>query len=147
MSETATIVVEYDLPDPPEKVWRALTDPAILARWLMPNDIKAELGHRFTFRTQPIGDWDGVVHCEVLECDRPRRLAYSWRGGSRDQAKYGQYLDTIATWTLTPTATGGTTLRLEHSGFAPDSFAYQAMGQGWRGKIAERITQVLGQVA
>jgi uncharacterized protein YndB with AHSA1/START domain len=147
MSEAATIVVAYDLSDPPEKVWRALTEPEILARWLMPNDIKAEVGHRFNFRTQPIGDWDGVVECEVLECDPPRRLSYSWRGGSRDLAKYGQYLDTVATWTLTPTASGGTSLRLEHSGFAPDSFAYQAMGQGWRGKIAERITQVLAQAA
>ncbi len=81
------------------------------------------------------------------ECDAPRRLGYSWRGGSRDLAKYGQYLDTVATWTLTPTASGGTTLRLEHSGFPPDSFAFQAMGQGWRGNLAARITLVLAQAA
>jgi len=64
---TQSIEVDYDLPQPPEVVWRALTEPALLAKWLMQNDIKAEVGHRFTFQAPPIpGQWDGRVDCMVL---------------------------------------------------------------------------------
>jgi len=144
---TQSIVVEYDLPYPPEKVWRALTEPQLLAAWLMPNDIKAEVGHRFTFRAAPVPGWDGIVHCEVLVVEPCRRLRYSWRGGSDKNKEYGARLDTVATWTLTPTAVGGTRLRLDHDGFPLESFAFTAMNQGWRGKVAERIAQVLAQTA
>jgi uncharacterized protein YndB with AHSA1/START domain len=141
--ERQSIVVEYDLPASPQKVWRALTDPKLLEAWLMPNDIRAEVGHRFNLRAQPVAGWDGVVHCEILEVIPGRRLVYAWRGGSDTVQGYGQPLDTVVTWELTPAANGGTLLRLEHSGFDPDSFAFKMMGQGWRGKVAERITQVL----
>lgn len=146
MSEAASkqsIVVVYDLPDSPGKVWRALTEPALLAAWLMPNDIRAEVGHRFQFRAQPVPGWDGIVDCEVLEVVPAQRLVYSWRGGSRNVEGYGHALDTVVTWKLLPTAAGGTQLHLEHSGFDPDGFAFKMMGQGWRGKIAERISQLL----
>ncbi len=145
--ETQSIVVEYDLPDPPEKVWRALTEPALVAAWLMPNDIKPQVGHRFTFRAAPVPGWDGIVHCEVLAVEPNRRLRYSWRGGSDKLQNYGAALDTVATWTLTPTASGGTLLRLDHDGFPLESFAFPKMEQGWRGKIAERITLVLADLA
>jgi uncharacterized protein YndB with AHSA1/START domain len=144
---TQSIVVDYDLPDPPEKVWRALTEPELVARWLMPNDIKPEVGHRFTFRAAPVPGWDGIVHCEVLVVEPHRRLRYSWRGGSDKLKEYGAPLDTVATWTLTPTASGGTHLRLDHDGFPLESFAFTKMNQGWRGKVAERITQVLADAA
>jgi uncharacterized protein YndB with AHSA1/START domain len=154
MSETApstkatqSIVVEYDLPEPPEKVWRALTEPQLLARWLMPNDIKPVVGHHFTFRAPPVPGWDGTVHCEVLVVEPHRLLRYSWRGGSDNIKEYGALLDTVATWTLTPTAAGGTHLRLDHDGFPLESFAFTAMNKGWRGKVAERITQVLAETA
>ena len=141
----ASIVVSYDLPDPPKKVWRALTEPELLGAWLMPNDIRAEVGHRFNFRAQPVPGWDGIVYCEVLEVVPEKRLVYSWRGGSGKIEGYGHELDTVVTWDLVPTAAGGTQVRLEHSGFDPNSFAFKQMGQGWRGKIAERIQQVLSQ--
>lgn len=66
---TQSIVVEYDLPQPPEKVWRVLTEPELLSSWLMANDIRAVVGHKFTFRAQPMPHWDGIVHCEVMEVE------------------------------------------------------------------------------
>lgn len=142
-AETRSITVEYDLPQPPEKVWRVLTEPELLAAWLMPNDIKAEVGYRFNFQVQPAPGWDGVVHCEVLEVEPLRRLSYSWRGGADSNQGYGQAIDTVATWTLTPTADGGTHLRLDHTGFPPESFAFQVMGEGWRKHAGARMARVL----
>ena len=94
---TRSIVVERTLPYPPEKIWRALTQPELIGRWLMPNDFVAAVGHRFTFRTKPQGDWDGVVDCEVLAVEPHRRLRYSWRGGSDTNPRYGSRLDTVVT--------------------------------------------------
>lgn len=143
MSEDAkTIVVEYDLPHPPAKVWRALTEPALLAAWLMPNDFAPVVGHRFTFKSRPIREWDGTVDCQVLEVDAPKRLVYSWQGGAGEWR-----IDTQVRWTLEATARG-TRLTLEHSGFLPiHAHAFEAMSQGWRGKIAERISQILQDAA
>ncbi len=133
-----TIIVEYDLPHSPEKVWRALTEPALLAAWLMENDIAPVVGHRFTMRAQPMPGWDGIVRCEVLEADAPKRLRYTWVGGTAENK-----LDTTVTWTLTPTAKG-TRLLLEHAGFSPaNAFAFDALGRGWRGKVAERMSDAL----
>jgi uncharacterized protein YndB with AHSA1/START domain len=141
----ATIQVQYDLPDPPTKVWRALTEPDLLSRWLMPTDIRAEAGHRFTFRSEPRPGWDGIVYCEVLEVIPQERLVYSWRSGSSGQ-EGGHELNTIITWTLVPTSQGGTRLLLEHSGFEPEAFAFKAMSQGWSGKIAGRMSGVLASM-
>ncbi len=144
IEETKTIVVEYEIKRPPEAVWRALTEPQLLARWLMENDIRAEVGHRFTFRAPPIPGWDGVVHCEVLEVDPPKRLRYSWRGGSDDLQGYGTRIDTTVTWTLTATEGRGTLLRLEHAGFTEkNAFAFENLAKGWRGKLAARIEGLL----
>lgn len=137
------IVVEDVLPHPPEKVWRALTTSELIGRWLMPNDFKPVIGHRFIFKTRPMGSWDGVVHCEVREVEPNRRLVYSWKGGSDDNPKYGSKLDSVVTWTLTAEK-GGTRLRLVHAGFRSpgNDFAYDAMKQGWEhimGRIAEII--------
>ncbi|MFL6053299.1 MAG: SRPBCC domain-containing protein [Actinoallomurus sp.] len=81
-----TIRVDEFLAHPPARVWHALTDPAMLARWLMPNDFQPVVGHRFTFRThpRPNSGFDGVVHCEVLALEPQRLLRISWRGGSLD---------------------------------------------------------------
>ena len=128
-----TIVVDFDLPSPPAQVWRTLTEPALVARWLMETDIAPIVGRQFSFRGTPMGDWDGHVACEVLAVEPARLLRYSWRGGSG-----ANRLDTIVTWTLTPTSTGGTLLHLEHAGFADangSAFdAFTIMGGGWRGK-------------
>jgi uncharacterized protein YndB with AHSA1/START domain len=140
---TESIVVETDLPDPPERVWRALTEAALLEAWLMPNNIRAEVGAKFQFRTAPAPGWNGVVECEVLEVVPERLLVYSWRGGSKLAEGYGHEVETVLTWKLTPLDNGGTRLFMEHAGFDPDSFAFKVMGQGWRGKIVEKIRQVL----
>jgi len=137
--ETQSISLEYDLPYPPAKVWRALTDPELLAGWLMESDMKPLVGQNFTFRAKPTPWWDGIVRCEVLESDPQRRLRYSWRSGSAPSG-----LDTVVTWTLTPTPSGGTRLALEHSGFRPaDGQAFDGASQGWRRMIDERLREVL----
>ena len=139
-----SIIVDYSFTQPPKKVWRALTEPKLLGAWLMENDLQPVVGHRFTFKAQPVPGWDGIVHCEVLEADPPKRLRYAWRGGSDKLEGFGGKLDTVVTWTLTPTDGGGTLLHLEHAGFLPpNAFAYENMSKGWRGKLKERIAQVL----
>lgn len=146
MTDMRTITVEYDLPYPPAKIWRALTEPALLAKWLMPGDIAPVVGHKFTMRTQPMGGWDGVIHCEVLTAEPGKRLAYSWVGGSDSNDKYGQPLNTVATWTLTEKP-GGTLLLLEHSGFRPqDEFAFTALSGGWKSMGGTRLKQVLDAI-
>lgn len=94
-------------PHPAERVWLALTDRELLARWLMPNDFEPRIGHRFTFRTQPGPGFDGIVHCQVLELVEQRQLSISWKGGP---------IDTIVRFELSPEA-GGTRLRMRQSGF------------------------------
>lgn len=102
-----TIEIDRTYPHPRERVWRALTDPELLARWLMPNDFEPRVGHRFTFRTDPGPGFDGVVHCEVTEIEEPRLVAFTWVGGP---------LDTRVRFTLEEVP-GGTRLQVEHSGF------------------------------
>jgi uncharacterized protein YndB with AHSA1/START domain len=133
---THDIVVEEIIEQPIEKIWRALTSADLIAQWLMPNDFAAKVGHGFTFKTAPMGDWDGIVHCEVLEVSPPRRLVYSWRGGAQ---RAPGMLDTIVIWTLREVE-GGVLLRLVHAGFqAPENdSAFKAMSPGW-GRIAARI--------
>jgi uncharacterized protein YndB with AHSA1/START domain len=126
MSETRTLVVERLIPHPPEKIWRALTQGALLEEWLMKNDFTPTVGARFTFRTQPMPHWNGVVECEVLAIEPHRRLSYSWNAGD------GKKLYTTVTWTLTQ-VDGGTQLRMEQSGFGPqDDNNYKGAAYGWQ---------------
>ena len=104
-------------------MWRALTEPELLAQWLMANDMRPLVGHSFTFRPEPTPWWDGIVHCEVLEVDPHKRLRYSWRSGPESSR-----LDTVVTWTP-PTPSGGTRLALEHSGFLPPQ-RWRSTGRG-----------------
>jgi len=109
-AQTATISLEFDLPHAPEKVWRALTDPELLAEWLLPTvSWKLEKGHAFTFQTNPMPGWDGTVHCRVLDVETHTKISYAWVVGE---------LDTVVTFTLTPTTTG-TQLSIVQSGFKP----------------------------
>jgi uncharacterized protein YndB with AHSA1/START domain len=129
-----SIIVDYQPSAPPHKVWRALTEPQLLGNWLMPNDIKPEVGHRFTFRTTPATGFDGIVQCEVRKVEPNSQLVYSWIGGS---------LDTTVTWTLRPSSTGGTDLRLKHAGFGPEhGMTYDMLSEGWRKKAAESLERV-----
>jgi uncharacterized protein YndB with AHSA1/START domain len=110
-SQTESISFEFDLHHLPEKVWRALTDPVLLAEWLLPVvELKLEPGAAFTFKAQPQPGWDGIVNCRILEIDAHRKLSYTWVVGD---------IDTVVTFALTPTASG-TRLSLVQSGFKPD---------------------------
>jgi uncharacterized protein YndB with AHSA1/START domain len=143
MAALRSIVIERRLPHAPDKVWRALTDASLLGQWLMPCDFRPMVGHRFTFKAKPMGDWDGTVQCEVLACEPSHLLRYTWVGGAVGNKTYGSRLESAVTWTLTPVE-GGTLLRMEHAGFrSPENdVAYQAMSPGW-GRIAERLEQVV----
>jgi uncharacterized protein YndB with AHSA1/START domain len=115
-AKTRTVVVEREVPYPPEKIWRALTQPHLIEEWLMKGDFKPIVGHRFDFRA----DW-GSVDCQVRTVEPHKTLSYTW-------AAYG--LESV-TWTLTPTGTG-TRLRMEQTGFRPDQQqAYQGATAGW----------------
>ncbi|MBL8131788.1 MAG: SRPBCC domain-containing protein [Anaerolineae bacterium] len=119
------IHIERYYRQPPERVWDALTDPTHLAAWYMPNNFRAEVGHTFTFRTDPAPGFDGLLHCEVVVVERPHKLAYTFRGGWMDRS-------TLVTWTLLP-QDGGTLLRLEHTGFTAlsDPAIRTILESGW----------------
>jgi uncharacterized protein YndB with AHSA1/START domain len=127
---TETVELDVELKSPIQRVWNALTDSATLSQWMMfkSNDFKPVVGHTFQFRDAP--GWDGVIDCEVLEVDEPRRLSYSWVS---DQAgPSGMQQSTVVTWTLAEAGEGITRLRLEQSGF--QSGARQEIGgarYGW----------------
>jgi len=139
---TRAIVVEDVLPHAPETIWKALTRAELIARWLMPNDFVPEPGKVFHFQAQPMGEWNGMVECRILEIDEPRRLVYSWKGGSADNGAYGAVLDSVLSWELTPVE-GGTRVRMVHDGFASprNDFAFEAMGRGW-GNVLRSIDRI-----
>ncbi len=109
-ADRTAIVAEFEVARPPERAWRALTDADLLGMWLMKNDIKPVVGHRFTFSTEPAHGWDGVVHCEVLVAEAPRRLSYTWQSMPNEKPGHPTRLDT-------------------------DSFAYDGLGRGWNDKV------------
>jgi uncharacterized protein YndB with AHSA1/START domain len=123
-AETRSVVVEREIPHPPEKIWRALTQPHLIEEWLMKNDFKPVVGHRFDLRA----DW-GAIDCQVLEVEPNKTLSYTWNA-TRDGA--ASALNSVVTWTLTPTRTG-TRLRMEQSGFRDDQpqYYYQGAKSGW----------------
>ena len=130
-TEALSVVVERETPHAPEKVWRALTEPHLIEEWLMKSDFKPVVDHRFNLRA----DW-GTVGCQVMAVEPNKALSYTW-------AAYG--LESIVTWTLTPTSTG-THLRMEQSGFRPDQQqAYQGAKGGWRQFFA-KLEQVLARM-
>ena len=120
MSET--VVLDFELKSPIERVWHALTDSATLSQWMMfkSNDFRPVVGHAFQFRGAP--GWDGAVDCEVIEVEKPHRLAYTWVS----EVEANQRHATVVTWTLTEAAGGVTQLHLEQSGF--QSGAKQEIG-------------------
>lgn len=140
-SQYIEIVEHYDVE--PAAIWSALTDPVQLAAWLMPNDFKLELGHRFTFTSIPIPSvgFSGTVYCQVLDFEVQRRLSISWSDGLRGGA------DWTVTWTIEPTPNGGTSLRLFHHGFEPGNERHQLsrriMSSGWPSAL-KRIGHVVG---
>jgi uncharacterized protein YndB with AHSA1/START domain len=122
-AQTRSVVVEREVPFPPERIWRALTQPHLIEEWLMKNDFQPVVGHRFNLKSQPQPDVDIVIDCRVVEVEPNRTLAYSWDA-------YG--LESVVTWTLTPTP-AGTHLRMEQSGFRRDQAqAFGGATHGWR---------------
>ena len=133
--ETRSVVVEREMPHPPEKLWRALTQPHLIEEWLMKNDFKPVVGHSFNLR----GDWGGVLDCEVLAIEPNKVLSYTWNF-RHDDAAFN--LRSVVTFTLTPTSKG-TRLRVEQSGFQPSQKqAYGGAHAGWR-QFLEKLEQVL----
>ncbi len=120
---TRSVVFEKEFAYPPAKVWRALTEGDLIQQWLMENDFKPVMGHRFQLRSTPMPQWNGVIECEVLLVEPQERLTYSWEALG---------LESVVAWTLMPTD-GGTLLRMEHSGFREDQeHAYKGAGYGWQ---------------
>jgi len=132
-TETRSVVVEREFGHPPEKIWRALTQPHLLEAWLMTNDFAPVVGHRFNLS----GDWGGVLDCEVLEVEPNRTLSYTWDFAHDDPAFD---LKSVVTFTLTSTGSG-TRLRMEQEGFRPDQKqAFGGARVGWQqflGKLEE----------
>ena len=136
-AETRSVVVEREFPFPPEKLWRALTQPHLIEEWLMKNDFKPAVGHRFNLR----GDWGGVLDCEVLAIESNKALSYTWNF-EHDDAAFN--LKSVVSFTLTPTGTG-TRLRMEQSGFAPDQKqAFGGAHAGWKQFFA-KLEQTLAR--
>jgi uncharacterized protein YndB with AHSA1/START domain len=130
-TEIRTVVVEREIAFPPEKIWRALTQPHLIEEWLMKNDFKPAVDHRFSLR----GDW-GAVECQVLAIEPYKTLSYTWGAMG---------LESVVTWTLTATSKG-THLRMEQSGFKPDQTqAYQGAKFGWQ-KFFANLEQTLAKV-
>lgn len=132
-ASTREIVVDEVIPHAPEMVWKTLTTPELMGRWLMvPTGFEPVAGNRFTYQTTPAGKWNGIIRCQVLEAVPNELLAYTWRGGDDANAGYGSRLDTVVTWTLTA-VDGGTRLRLVHSAFdvPRNDHAFRKMSDGW----------------
>jgi uncharacterized protein YndB with AHSA1/START domain len=133
--QTRSVVVEREIPHPPEKIWRALTQPQLIEEWLMKNDFEPVVGHRFKLR----GGWGGVLDCEVLAAEPNKTLSYTWDYAHDDPAFN---LKSVVTFTLTPTR-NGTHLRMEQQGFRPEQKqAYGGANAGWRQFFA-KLEEVL----
>ena len=139
MTETLSVVVEREIPHPPEKIWRALTQPHLIEEWLMNNDFKPVVGYKFNFRADYLPN--GRLDCEVLAIEPNKTLSYTW-GSTSDNAAFN--LKSVVTFTLTPTPTG-THLRMEQSGFRPDQKqAYGGAKYGWQ-QFFGKLEQVLAK--
>lgn len=127
-AELRTVTIEREIGYPPEKIWRALTMPHLLQEWLMKTDFAPEPDREFQFR----GDW-GSVDCKVLEVEPPVSLSYTWGAMG---------LESVVTWTLTPTP-AGTHLRMEQTGFRKDQEqAYQGAKVGWR-RMVDKLAEIV----
>ena len=134
-AETRSLVIEKEMPHPPSKVWRALTEGQLIEEWLMKNDFQPVVGHRFSFRSTPVQGWDGVINGEVLVVDPPARLSYTW-------STMGMASEVLFTLTA---ADGGTRVRMEHSGFPQDNdAAYKGATYGWQNFLGKLDTVVAG---
>jgi uncharacterized protein YndB with AHSA1/START domain len=137
-----TIKHQYYFSRSAETVWEYLTKSELMELWLMKNNFRPVAGADFEFRTGPIAslNFDGIFYCRVLEIEPFKKLSYSWQSGPGDKRIA---LDSVVEWRLQPTGEG-TTLFLEHSGFAkPENDAfYKGLDHGWTEKL-ENIDNLL----
>ncbi len=133
-SQTDSLSFEFELHHSPEKVWAALTDPELLAEWLLPVvDLKLDPGAAFTFKAEPQPGWDGLVKCRFLEIEAQRKLSYTWVVGD---------IDTVVVFTLTPMSSG-TRLSVVQSGFREDQKKnFGGARYGWK-IMGERLLDLL----
>ena len=132
---TRSLVIEREMPYPPEKIWRALTEGPLIKEWLMDNDFQPVVGHGFSFRSTPVPNWNGVIDSEVLVVEPSKKLSYTW--GTMG-------MESVVVWTLVPTS-GGTLLRMEQSGFGSDQdVAYKGATYGWNKFIGNMERVVAG---
>ncbi len=135
MTTTRSVVIEKELPYPPEKIWRALTEGSLIKEWLMDNDFEPVVGHKFKFRSTPVPNWNGVIESEVQVVEPNKRLSYTW-------GTLG--MESVVVWTLVATS-GGTLVRMEHSGFRADQeAAYKGATYGWQRFIGNLEKVVAG---
>lgn len=132
---------ELVIPQSREQVWRAIADRATLAEWMYPNDFEPRVGHHFTFRVpaNPKVGFDGlIVHCEVLECEPPSRLEFSWSAG-------GAVVDTRVSFRLEVDGEG-TRLFFEHAGFDLSQefgeHAFKGAEYGWAKMLKQLVVVV-----
>jgi len=139
-SQSDTVSFEFELRHAPDKVWRALTEPALLSEWLLPViEGKLERGAAFKLQTQPYPPWDGTVNCRVIEIEPQTKLSYAWVVGAMD-------LDTVVTFTLTPSG-AGTRLSLTQSGFKPtQKQAFGGARYGWN-MMGQKLADVLERLS
>jgi uncharacterized protein YndB with AHSA1/START domain len=142
VTDRATVELDEFLPHPPAKVWRVLTEPALMDAWIMPSEgFVPVVGTHFTFRSEPVPqtNFSGLVECEVLEVEAERLLSISW-------SSRGTALDSTVTWRLVPEGTG-TRLVLTHAGFDLDdpdkARAFEIMNGGWRSHVLRRMIAAL----
>ncbi|WP_207621005.1 SRPBCC family protein [Streptosporangium minutum] len=146
--DLTAVRLDQFLAHPPAKVWRALTEPELIAQWLMPGDFRLKVGHRYTMRAvaMPATGFSGMVQAEVLAFETGKMLRIGWRDA--DPAS-GSGADWTITWTLRPEGTG-TRLFLVHEGFDPDNPAQQRartiMGGGWRTGVMRALEGILDRV-
>jgi uncharacterized protein YndB with AHSA1/START domain len=136
-ADNRSVVIEREFPHPPEKLWRALTQPHLIQEWLMANDFAPRVGHRFNLR----GEWGGVLDCEVLTIEPNKTLSYTWNYAHDDPA---YNLQSVVTFTLS-SAGKGTLLRMEQVGFRPEQ--KQASGgarYGWE-QFFTKLEGLLGR--
>jgi uncharacterized protein YndB with AHSA1/START domain len=134
-----SVVFQHEMPHPPEKIWRALTEVPLIAQWLYENDFQPVVGHRFNFRGKPRPHWNGVIDGQVLVVEPNERLLYDWNASGEEAA---QGLKTVVAWTLTPASGNTTHVRMEQSGFRSEDEA-KGPTYGWE-RLLTNLEKVVG---
>lgn len=120
-----SLVFEWDFDEPPEKVWRALTEPRLLEAWLAADDLpRADPGEEEAAPRQLLSVPErvegrvGSSRYEILTAEPHRLLRYGWQDReSADGDTGGREVHSVVTVELAPGQMGGTHLRLTHGEF------------------------------